>query len=67
MAKWHKEIAKLLGSHHSDTQAVIRSGKRGAKNRTNRRTRRMSKLQQRAMELLTEEQKKQAFMLLDDM
>jgi len=67
MSKWHEKIAKELGSHHSDTQAVVRSGKRGAKKRTNRLERRISKLQARAMESLTEERKKQAFMLLDDM
>lgn len=34
--KWHQEIAEKLGSKHSDTQALIRSGKKGAKRRTNR-------------------------------
>jgi len=43
MAKWHDEIAKELGSHHSDTQAVVRSGKRAAKKRTNRLERRKAK------------------------
>jgi uncharacterized protein YdaU (DUF1376 family) len=67
MAKWHEKIAEALKSKHSDTQAVIRSGKRGAKNRTNRRERRMSKVQARAMEPLTEKQKIRAFKLLDEM
>lgn len=43
MSKWHEKIAEELGSHHSDTQAVIRSGKRGAKKRSNRLERRKSK------------------------
>jgi hypothetical protein len=45
MAKWHEKIAEELGSHHSDIQAVIRSGKRGAKKRTNRLERRKAKRQ----------------------
>lgn len=41
--KWHEEITKQLRSKHSDSLAVIRSGKRGAKKRTNRRKRRLMK------------------------
>lgn len=38
--KWHEQIAKLLECKHSDTMAVIRHGKKGAKRRSNRRARR---------------------------
>ena len=41
--KWHEEIAYLLGSKHSDTQAVIRAGKKGAKKRSSRLERRKAK------------------------
>lgn len=33
---WHERIARQLGSHHADTQAVIRAGKKGAKRRAKR-------------------------------
>lgn len=39
MKKWHQKIADLLGSKHSDTQAVIHAGKKDAKRRSNRRVR----------------------------
>ncbi|MFY3741599.1 MAG: hypothetical protein HMLIMOIP_002057 [Candidatus Nitrosomirales archaeon] len=41
--KWYEKIAKELRSKHSDTLAVIRSGKKGAKRRTSRRRRRLEK------------------------
>lgn len=43
MAKWHEEIAKLLGSKHSDTQALVRAGKKGAKKRSSRLSRRKAR------------------------
>lgn len=43
MARWHEVIATALGSRHSDTIAVVRTGKRKAKKRTVRRERRRSK------------------------
>jgi hypothetical protein len=56
MMKWHEKIAQEIGTKHSDTQAVIRSGKKGAKRRTNRRQRRyMKKLEERADKILYEE------------
>lgn len=36
---WDEKIAKELGSHHSDSLAVIRMGKSKAKRRTNKRNR----------------------------
>ncbi len=36
---WHEDIAKQL-SKHSDTIAVVKAGKKGAKKRTSRRNRR---------------------------
>jgi hypothetical protein len=42
--KWHERIARELKSKHSDTVAVIRSGKRGAKHRTNKRRRQLEKV-----------------------
>lgn len=45
--KWEDEIAEKLGSRHSDTQALIRSGKKGAKQRTNRLRRRRQRAQER--------------------
>jgi hypothetical protein len=41
--KWYEEIAIKLNTKHSDTQAVIRSGKRSAKRRTNRHMRQLEK------------------------
>lgn len=49
---WHEDTANQMGSHHSDTMAVIREGKRGAKRRTNRRRRQKSKAEVRADNLL---------------
>ena len=49
---YDQQIAKALNSKHSDTQAVIRSGKKGAKRRTNRRRRQM---ETRADQLLKQE------------
>lgn len=66
MTEWHEKIAEELGSHHGDTQAVIRSGKRGAKKRTTRRERRESKLQARALAPLTLEEKIAAFKFLGE-
>jgi hypothetical protein len=43
MAKWHEDIAKALGSRHSDFLALVRAGKNGAKKRSSRRERRKAK------------------------
>jgi hypothetical protein len=48
-------VTKKLGSKHSDIQAVIRAGKKGAKHRTAKRNRRLSKLEARADQRLREE------------
>lgn len=37
---WQQKIAEEMGSKHSDTVAVVRAGKKGAKKRSNRRIRR---------------------------
>jgi hypothetical protein len=41
---WHQDIAQTLGSHHTDTLAVIRAGRRHAKKRTNKRNRRHNRM-----------------------
>jgi hypothetical protein len=49
---WHEKIAEEIGSHHSDTLAVVRGGKTGAKRRTNRHRRQNQKAEDRADLLL---------------
>ena len=36
---WRQTISELLGSKHSDSMAIVRAGRRGAKHRSNRRLR----------------------------
>ena len=43
MTDWSKAIADALGTKHSDTQAVVRAGKKGAKKRTVKRNRQAAK------------------------
>lgn len=43
MTNWKKDIADQLGTKHSDTEAVIRAGKKGAKKRTSRHNRQKQK------------------------
>jgi hypothetical protein len=45
--RWHEQVARQLGSHHADTEAVVRGGRRGAKRRTNRRNRQRAREEMR--------------------
>lgn len=50
--RWITALAKQLGVSHSDTVAVVRAGKNGAKRRTRRRERHRQRLEAREHRLL---------------